>query len=118
MLALDHLLYAYRDDPFLSVGAIVGHDDHLVTVGSYFLFEDDKILRPSGKHRHDLVAGLVQGSEDREDRGDAYAASRTHHRAVFLDLRGRAERSHDVLDISALGELAELRRRQTHFLHH
>ena len=32
-------------------------------------------LRPSGKHRHDLVAGLVQGSEDREDRGDAYAAS-------------------------------------------
>ena len=86
MLALDDLFHADGDHAFLAVGAVVGHDDDLITVFLDVIDHDDKILRTSGEHRDDAVAGLLERGEDREDGCDANAASGANHGAVFLYL--------------------------------
>ena len=118
MLALDNLFHADGDHSFLAVGAVVGHDDDLITVFLDVIDHDDKILCTSGEHRDDAVAGLFERGEYWEDGCNANATSGTHYGTVFLNLRRIAQGSYDILHLVTNIELTELGRGQSHLLHH
>ena len=86
MLTLDNLFYANGDDAFLSIRTIIGHDDHLITVGSDVIFHNDEVLGSSCEDGDNPVACIMKCREDREDSGNAYAASGAYHGTIFLNL--------------------------------
>ena len=84
MFPLYHFLYTHGDNTFLAVGSVISHDDELVRILPHVIYHDDKLLGPPGKHRDDLVACLLQCSENGKDGGDSDSSSGTDDRTVVL----------------------------------
>ena len=118
LLAPDDLLDTFGDQSFLSVAAIVGHDDHFITAGAHFLFEDDEILVTSGKHRDDAVAGSFESLHDGEHGCHPHTAACTDHGAEVLNVCGLSQRANDIGNAVARLQSTEFGGRNADFLHY
>lgn len=71
--AQNHLFHAGGDQSLPAIGAVVGHDDHLVGPLSDLFFKDDQVLVSGGDHGDHAVARFFEGFDDGEHGGDAHA---------------------------------------------
>ena len=114
---LNDLLFQRRgDNALLAVGAVIGHNDKLITAGAELVLENDKILVAEADNAGDLGALLVQCLRHGQRNGAAHAAA--DHADVFqaFDLGGLAQRADEVVHGLALFERVELHRTGAHDL--
>ena len=107
VLLFEELLHSDRHHTLLAVRAIIGHDDHLVRALANLVLKDNQILRATCHHRQHTVASSLQCLDDRQHRSHAKSTTSTDHGAVFLDLRGIAQRAYHVSHIVTLIERTE-----------
>ena len=115
---MDEFLYAYRHHAFLAVAAVIGHNEGLVAVGAYLVFQNDEVLAAAGQHTEHTVAHGLQGFDDGEHGGHAHTAAGTNHGAEFLNVGGVAERTYHIGHIVAYIQVAQLGGAESHLLNH
>ena len=109
---------ASTGEALLTLAAVVGDDDELVAGLAHLIDDDQAVLRLACHHAHDAVACLLHGAGHGEHADRAHTAADTDHRTDLGDGVGGAERTDDVEDLIALGELAELGGREAGLLDH
>ena len=110
VLLLEELLHTDGHYAFLTIRAIIGHDDHFVRALTNLVFEDNQILRTTGHHGEHSVASSLQCLDDGQHRCYTQSATSTDYGAVFLNLRGIAQRTYHICHIVAFVEGAEFLR--------
>ena len=107
VLLLEKLLHSDSYHALLAVRAIIGHDDHLVRAFANLVLKDNQILRATSHHREHTVASGLQRLDNRQHRSHAQTTTGTDDGAVFLNLRGIAQRAYHVSHIVTLIECTE-----------
>ena len=82
---LAHLLQRNRHNALAAVGAVVRHHDHLVRNGLHLVLHDDEALVAVADDDRHLVAGLLEGLDNRVERRRAEAAAHADDMAEVLD---------------------------------
>lgn len=118
LLAGQDLAQRIDGEALLTLAAVVGDDDELVAGLAHLIDDDQAVLRLGCHHAHDAVACLLHGAGHGEHADRAHTAADTDHRADLGNGVGGAERTDNVEDLIALGELAELGGREAGLLDH
>ena len=117
LFALDDIFDAIGNEAFSAVGAVVGHYDKLVGVFGYLVAKYDEVAVASGEDGNDFIAGHFQGFDDRQERGDADAATAAHHGSEVFDMSSFAQRTNDIVEEVAGVEGANFASRLADGLH-
>ena len=92
----DLLLQRGGDNALLAVGAVIGHNDKLITAGAELVLQNDQILVAETDDAGDLGALLVQCLGNGQRNGAAHAAADDADVFQTLDLGGLAQGSHSA----------------------
>ena len=118
LFAVNHALYGLRDESFVAVTAVVGHNDYFIARTAHLFLQDNQFFSSCSQNRHNAVSRRFQCLHDGQHRGNAHAAAGADHRSEIFDVRGTSERSHNVRNVIAGFEGAEFLRGKSHVLHH
>ena len=118
LLAQYHLFHTHSDYTFLTVTAVIGHNDNLVRMLAHLFLEDYQFLGPTCKHRHHFVARCLECFYYRQHGSHAHTAAGTKHSAVVVYFCSLTERTHHIRDKVTLAQTAKFRSGISNRLNH
>ena len=102
MLLFNEFLDTYGNDTFLTIRAVIGHDDYLVRTLANLVLQDNQVLGTTSHHRQHTVASSFQCLNDWQHRSNAQTTTSANYRTEFLYMRGISQRTYDICDVIAL----------------
>ena len=115
-LPLDDFFHACRYHPFLSIAAVVRHDNHFVRSCPDFVLKNNQVFRTGCQDAHYAVPGFFECPYNRQQRGNAYTAPTRQYSPDLADFSRFAQWSYQIGNIIPFVQIAELRGGHSHFL--
>ena len=108
LAVLDQFLQRSSNNALLAMGAIVGHQEHLVGHSTELVLQDHQILVAEANDGVDLAAHFMQLLGDGESNGAAHAAAHNCHLLQAGGMRGDAQGANKVMNVVTLIQVVQL----------
>ena len=113
---LQQLLQLHSDEALLAVGAVVGHQVHIVSGSLEFILQNDNVLIAETDHNVDFGTGFFEGHGRGQSDGAANAAAHHTNALDAFRMGGLTQRADEVADVVAFIQVTQGDGGETYFL--